>query len=154
VPVPGKVASEAGGSGGRDEGGREPRHPRLPVSVPAGRDRDCAFLRAHLFAVEGQVVLARQAVDRRQRPPAARCVLPCWRVGRDGRLTATSPCRWHSNEAVPAERCSRLGRCPGRSAAEVGQDGEHPPVVVVGGLQVQFEEDGCGVLGDGPFGDE
>jgi len=45
-------------------------HPRLPVAVPAGCDRDCAFLRAHPFAVEGQVVLARQAVGRRQRPPA------------------------------------------------------------------------------------
>jgi hypothetical protein len=38
--------------------------------------------------------------------------------------------------------------------AEVGEDGEYPPVVVVGGLQVQFDENGGGVLGDGAFCDD
>src|SRR5260221_432176 len=38
--------------------------------------------------------------------------------------------------------------------AGVGEDGEPPPVVVVGGLQVQPEKDGGGVLGHGPLGDE
>jgi hypothetical protein len=45
-----------------------------------------------------------------------------------------------------------MRRCAG-SAAEVGKHGEHAPVVVVGGLQAQLEEDGRGVLGDGALGD-
>src|SRR5580700_8640172 len=45
------------------------------------------------------------------------------------------------------------GLCAG-SALQVGEHGQHAPVVVVGGLQVELEEDGCGVLGHGAFGDD
>jgi hypothetical protein len=38
-------------------------------------------------------------------------------------------------------------------AAEVGEDGQHAAVVVVGGLQVKLGEDGGGVLGDGALAD-
>src|SRR5581483_8266788 len=46
----------------------------------------------------------------------------------------------------------RRGRSP--SSVEVGEDGADPAVVVVGGLQVELEEDVGGVLGDGAFGDD
>src|SRR5580692_1711934 len=45
------------------------------------------------------------------------------------------------------------GLCAG-SALQVGEHGQHAPVVVVGGLQVELEKDGGGVLGHGAFGDD
>src|SRR5215469_2752765 len=44
-------------------------------------------------------------------------------------------------------------RAAAASAAQVGQDREHPPVVVVGWLQAKPKKDGRRVLGDGPLAD-
>jgi deglycase len=57
----------------------------------------------------------------------------------------------------PARVGKASGAQPGQagrevSAGQVGEGGENPPVVVVGGLQVQLEEDGGGVRGHGAFG--
>src|SRR5215469_218380 len=65
-------------------------------------------------------------------------------------------CRSHSwtpidDPAVPSGSSARARATA--SPAQVGQDREDPPVVVVGWLQAKAEEDGRRVLGDGPLAD-
>jgi len=68
-------------------------------------------------------------------------------------LTARQKLPDRDGRAAPSE-IPVSGPAWRRSAVEVSEDGEHPPVVVVGGLQVQLEEDGGDVLGHRTFGDD
>jgi GntR family transcriptional regulator/MocR family aminotransferase len=89
-------------------------------------------------------------------------LLPRWRrveprVVDGGGSWCLGGLRFGAHEDTPlrlGQSCPSARRLCAGSALQVGQHGEHAPVVVVGRLQVELSEDGGGVPGHGAFGDD
>src|SRR6202035_4458818 len=63
------------------------------------------------------------------------------------------PAMHSASTIIRSSRCATAGPVLAGSAAQVGEDGEDAPVVVIGRLQAETQEDGRRVLGDSALGD-
>src|ERR1700680_2019534 len=64
------------------------------------------------------------------------------------------PAMHSASTIIRSSRRTTTGSVLAGSAAEVGEDGEDAPVVVIGRLHAEAQEDGRRVLGDGALGDD